>query len=77
MKDYKTNLGSMWETRSIMNKLLNVLLKLHLAPQREAAYNKYISKKKETALKECQEKEEKLIRAKRCNIENLSRDRES
>jgi hypothetical protein len=50
-----TNMKNMWNTPKIfyglMNSLLDVLLRVHLAPNREAKYRSYIQKKAEERLK--------------------------
>jgi hypothetical protein len=46
LKTYKTNFSNMWKAGTISNKLLNhlldVLLRVHLAPKREAKRTEYI-----------------------------------
>jgi hypothetical protein len=52
---YKVNMANMWTGRTQMNKLLNklieVLLKVHLAPTRECKYREYIAKRQESQSK--------------------------
>ncbi|PHZ09986.1 uncharacterized protein RHIMIDRAFT_293945, partial [Rhizopus microsporus ATCC 52813] len=53
--DVTTNMKNMWSTPKIfyglMNSLLDVLLRVHLAPNREAKYRSYIQKRTEERLK--------------------------
>jgi hypothetical protein len=51
LEKYKVNMANMWTGRTQMNKLLNklieVLLKVHLAPTRERKYREHIAKKRQ------------------------------
>ncbi|KAI8095542.1 hypothetical protein BDF21DRAFT_329988, partial [Thamnidium elegans] len=50
LSTYMTNFENMWSdgkrTTKVLNRLIDVLLKIHLAPQRETKYKIYLAKEK-------------------------------
>jgi hypothetical protein len=72
LEQYKTNMANMWSSRRQINKLfdksLEVLLKIHLAPNRERNYVEMLQRKKEELLKKKSDNSNKMK-----GYENLTR----
>ncbi|KAI9273174.1 hypothetical protein EDC94DRAFT_185419 [Helicostylum pulchrum] len=62
---YFTNLKNMWDKKklfnSILNHLLDVLLRVHLAPKRERKYREIKEAKKTDAIQKIQQNQEKTF----------------